>query len=147
MALNGAIVVAVEMPLILILEKKKNPFRFIILGSLCLPVAFGILLLGNPALAFSIAYTLFITLSEIFAMPFMMNHALSRGPADRKGQYSALYSMGFGIATITAPAIGLGIAGNYGFNTLFVVMIAASVLLAVCFSWVRSKDDKNHIAY
>ncbi|MFM7728870.1 MAG: MFS transporter, partial [Flavobacteriales bacterium] len=51
MALNGAIVVAVEMPLILVLEKRKRQFRYIILGTLCLPIAFAILLLGREEIA------------------------------------------------------------------------------------------------
>jgi len=139
LALNGAIVVAVEMPLMLKLEKTKRIFRYIIIGTLCLPIAFGILLLGESAIIFSLLYTVFITLSEVFAMPFMMNYALSRGPADRQGQYAALYSMGFGISTIIAPAVGLGIADRYGFNTLFVVLIAGSLLLAMLFQSIRKE--------
>jgi predicted MFS family arabinose efflux permease len=141
MALNGAIVVALEMPIILLLEKKKRNFRFIIIGTLCLPIAFAILMLGKKAVLFSVLYTLFITLSEIFAMPFMMNYALSRGPKSRQGQYAALYSMGFGIATITAPAIGLGIAGRFGFNSLFISLMIASLLLAISFELIRKKNE------
>lgn len=139
LALNGAIVVLVEMPLMLKLEKTKRIFRYIIIGTLCLPIAFGILLLGKPAIIFSLAYTVFITLSEVFAMPFMMNYSLSRGPGDRQGQYAALYSMGFGISTIIAPAVGLGIADRYGFNTLFVVLIGGSLLLALLFQSIRKE--------
>jgi ABC-type antimicrobial peptide transport system permease subunit len=54
-------------------------------------------------------------MAEIFAMPFMMNYAISRPLKERQGQYSALYSMSFGIANITAPILGLGIADKYGF--------------------------------
>lgn len=139
MALNGALVVLIEMPLIMVLEKHRRSFRYIILGVLCLPVAFGILLLNREAIVFPVAYTLFITLSEIFAMPFMMNHALSKGPEDRKGQYTALHSIAFGAATIGAPSIGLGIAGAYGFNTLFYVLMGASILLAIGFQLIRER--------
>ncbi len=142
LALNGAIVVLVEMPLMLKLEKTQRIFRYIIIGTLCLPVAFGILLLGKTAILFSLIYTVFITLSEVFAMPFMMNYALSRGPADRQGQYAALYSMGFGISTIIAPAVGLGLADRFGFNTLFVVLIGGSLLLAVLFQTIRKESAR-----
>lgn len=143
MALNGALVVVIEMPLILVLEKHRRNFRYIILGVLCLPVAFGILIVREEAILFSVAYTLFITLSEIFAMPFMMNHALSKGPADRKGQYTALHSIAFGAATIGAPSIGLGIAGAYGFTTLFYVLIATSLALAIGFQLVREREAES----
>lgn len=142
-ALNGAIVVAVEMPLVLVLERKKRTFRYIIIGTLCLPVAFGILLTGQKGLAYTITYTLFITLSEVFAMPFMMNHALSRGPKDRQGQYAALYSMGFGIATITAPLLGLGLADRFGFDTLFIALIIGSLLLAALFRISKRKSRQE----
>lgn len=143
MALNGVIVVLVEMPVVLILEKHKRKFRYMILGSLCLPVAFGILWFNNPALIISVIYTVAITLSEIFAMPFMMNHALSRAPRGREGQYNALYSMAFGVSTITAPIIGLGVADRFGFNTLFVVLISVSLVMAVLFEWARRWDAKR----
>jgi predicted MFS family arabinose efflux permease len=144
MALNGAIVVVAEMPIVLLLEKKKRTFRYIIIGTLLLPLCFGVLSVGGPAIHFSLIYVLFITFSEILAMPFMMNHALSRGTEDRRGQYSALYSMGFGLATITAPTIGLGIADRWGFNTLFTVLISSSIVLALlfqCSKWVTEKTN------
>ena len=100
------------MPLIAHLEKKKKLFRYIIAGTLCIPVSFFILQNGNGLIIWALVYTIIITLSEIFAMPFMMNHALSSSPRERQGQYTALYSIAFGIANILAPSLGLGIAGG-----------------------------------
>src|SRR4029079_16648351 len=77
LALNGFLVVVIEMPLIARLEKKKRNFQYIIAGSFCIPVAFFVLQMGSGLILWAIVYTLIITLSEIFAMPFMMNHALS----------------------------------------------------------------------
>ena len=103
LALNGALVVIIEMPLIAVLEKTKKGFRFIITGVLCLPVSFAILKLGGGLILWAIVYTVVITLSEIFAMPFMMNYSLTRPRKERQGQYSALYSIAYGLATISAP--------------------------------------------
>jgi predicted MFS family arabinose efflux permease len=142
LALNGFLVVVIELPLVLVLEKHRRNFRYIILGTLCLPVAFGILLLHEEAIVFSVVYTFFITLSEIFAMPFMMNHALSRGPSDRKGQYAALYSIAFGAATIGAPSIGLVVAEKFGFASLFYLLIAGSLLLSLLFHLIRERPGE-----
>jgi predicted MFS family arabinose efflux permease len=142
LALNGFLVVVIELPLVLVLEKHRRNFRYIILGTLCLPVAFGILLLHEEAIVFSIVYTFFITLSEIFAMPFMMNHALSRGPSDRQGQYAALYSIAFGAATIGAPSIGLVVAEKFGFASLFYLLIAVSLLLSLLFHLIRERPGE-----
>lgn len=142
LALNGFLVVVIEMPLILILEKSNRNFFYIILGALCLPAAFLILLFGQGYIAMAVLYTLIITMSEIFAMPFMMNYALSRPPKERQGQYTALYSMGYGIATITAPSLGLGIADRFGFTTLFISLISLGLLVTLAFSLMARSEKK-----
>ncbi len=145
LALNGLLVVIIEMPLITILEKKKKIFPFIIIGVICLPVSFALLQVGHGLMLFAILYTLMITMSEIFAMPFMFNYAISRPRKERQGQYSALYSISYGIANIAAPVIGLGIAGKFGFDNMFLFFIAASILVAIGFC-LLSKNQERKIA-
>jgi predicted MFS family arabinose efflux permease len=139
LALNGLLVVIIEMPLIARLEKKQKIFHFIIAGVLCLPVAFGILLFGRGMMIWAIVYTLVITLSEIFAMPFMMNHALSRPKKERQGQYAALYSIAYGLANMAAPLLGLGIAERYGFDSMFYFFIVLSFLTALGFIFLSRR--------
>ena len=141
LALNGILVVVIEMPLISILEKQKRNFRFIILGVLCLPVAFLILQSGQGIIIFSVLYTLLITMSEILAMPFMFNFAISQPFKERQGQYSALYSIAFGAAIMIAPSLGLGIAARYGFHNMFYFFIALSLIVALGFSMLRRKSE------
>ena len=133
MALNGILVVLIEMPLVAAIQNKKNPFQFIIAGTLCIPVAFGILILGNGIMLYSMMYTLIITMSEIFAMPFMMNFALSRPPKERQGQYSALYSISFGLSVMIAPTIGLGLADKFGFNMMYEILMCMTLIVALGF--------------
>ncbi len=140
LALNGLLVVVIEMPLISYLEKKKKLFRFVIAGTLCIPVSFLFLLYGNSLLLMAVVYTIIITMSEIFAMPFMMNHALSSSPKERKGQYMALYSIAFGISIILAPSLGLGIAGKFGFDNMFYFFIVLSLITAAGFAGLNKRD-------
>jgi predicted MFS family arabinose efflux permease len=133
MALNGFLVVLVEMPLVLLMEKFSNTYRFILLGVACLPVCFLFLLLGGQSMLIAIAYTVVITFSEIFAMPFMMNIAITRPVPERQGQYAALYSIAYGIANIAAPVAGLGIAHQYGFDNMFRLLIGMSLLNLIGF--------------
>ncbi|MFN5627645.1 MAG: MFS transporter [Bacteroidota bacterium] len=144
MAFNGLLVVLIEMPIVGILEKKNQNFKFIIWGVWCLPLCFLFLLFGKGMLIWAVVYTIVITLSEIFAMPFMMNYALSKPPKERQGQYSALYSMAYGIANIAAPSVGLGIADNYGFNAMFYVLIITSIL---CYFGFRSLKKTEKIIH
>ncbi len=140
LGLNGLLVVLIEMPLVTYLEKERKLFKYIIIGVLCLPVSFAILKFGEGMILPAIVYTVIITLSEIYAMPFMMNYSLSRPTKERQGQYSALYSIAYGISNIVAPVLGLGIANRYGFNSMFYFLIASSLLTAIGFIWLGNKN-------
>lgn len=143
LAFNGLLVVIIEMPLVAALEKNRKMFRFIIAGTLCIPAALTLLLFGKGMMIWAILYTLIITMSEIFAMPFMMNHALSRPSKDRQGQYSALYSIAFGLSNIAAPLLGLGIADQYGFDAMFYFFIGLSLFTAFGFLLLKQKEGKK----
>ena len=143
LALNGILVVLIEMPLVTRLEKSKKIFPFIITGSLCIPLALCILMFSKGWMMGAVIYTLIITLSEIFAMPFMMNFALSRPLKERQGQYSALYSIAFGIANMAAPLVGLGIASWFGFDNMFLFFSGLAVFTAVGFIILNNKEKRT----
>jgi len=145
LGLNGLLVVLIEMPLVTYLEKEQKSFKYIIIGALCLPISFLILKFGEGFLFAAIVYTIIITLSEIYAMPFMMNYSLSRPKKERQGQYSALYSIAYGIANIVAPVLGLGIANKYGFNSMFFTLIALSLLCSIGFIWLSKKNKSPEL--
>lgn len=134
LALNGLLVVLIEMPLMLKLEVRSVIFPYIQLGTLMLPLCFLILFFGKGMMIWAVVYTLIISLSEIFAMPFMMNFALSRPKTERQGQYAALYSISYGLANIAAPLLGLGLANKFGFDTMFLVLIGMSLLTLIGFT-------------
>ena len=140
LGLNGFLVVVIEMPLVAYLQKNQKIFSFIIAGVLCLPVSFLFLYFGKGMMIWAVMYTLLITMSEILAMPFMMNFALSRPAKERQGQYSALYSIAYGMANIFAPLLGLGIADKYGFDAMFYFFIGLSLLTSIGF-WVLKRKE------
>lgn len=134
LAFNGLLVVIIELPLVALLEKRGNISRFIIMGAGFFPLSILALLLLPCGLPAAILYTFLITFSEILAMPFMMNISLMRAKKGREGQYAALYSIGYGLANIIAPAAGLGIAGYFGFQTLFVVLLFLGLICTLGFA-------------
>ena len=144
LAMNGFLVVIIEMPLVMRLEKNTNKFKYIIWGALCLPISFFILLSTYKNLPMAFLYTFIITMSEIYAMPFMMSIALSRPDKTRQGQYAAVYSIAYGLANIAAPLIGLGIAARYGFSTMFLLLIVISTMLAFGFFQLNSLRPSKH---
>jgi predicted MFS family arabinose efflux permease len=139
LALNGFIVVLVEMPLVAFLSKKSNPNKYIAIGCMCLGLSFGVLLIGNSVLWISILFIIIITFSEIFAMPFMMNYTLLTAPLSKQGEYSALYSMAYGLSHIFAPFIGLSLADEYGMHVMLYILIIISTVLTISF-WGYMKN-------
>ena len=85
-------------------------------------------------------FIVIMTCSETLAMPFMMNYSLSHPKKERQGQYSALYSIAWGLGFIFAPLIGPGIADNFNFSWMFYFFIGLGLLTALGFSFHSKKQ-------
>jgi predicted MFS family arabinose efflux permease len=136
LALNGALVVLIEMPLVQALQNYKPKANIVALGCLSISVALAILLLSKGNLFFVAIYVVFMTMSEVFAMPQMMSYALSLPIKERQGQYSALYSIGYGISIILAPIVGLSGAQYFGFTNVYLAVIVAAAIVGFAFTRV-----------
>lgn len=140
--LNGLIIVLIEMPIIRRIEHITKYMEMIALGSIMLIVGFIILASGITWMSFALIFIVFISLAELFAMPFMINYAVSRPSEHRRGQYMALYSMAYGIANVIAPVLGLQLAGASGFSVTFWIFAALSILVTVFFFRLRYANVK-----
>lgn len=146
MAFNGVLVVLVELPLVTWLQKKAvKPFQMIALGVICIPLSFLILLFFPCELGMTVGFMIVITLSEIFAMPHMMNYSLARPQKDRQGEYSALYSIAYGLANIIAPSLGLGLADQFGFEITFLAMVLFFIPIALIFNYMGNLQKEKSL--
>lgn len=145
LALNGFLVVIIEMPMIALIENRKNNFTFIVWGVLCIPIAFAVLQSSGGLLIGAMVYILMITFSEMLSMPFMMNHSLSQPVKERQGQYSALYSIAWGGGIMLAPLVGLSVAHRYGFHAMFYVFMLLGIITAIGFSLIKKNKDEVKI--
>lgn len=143
LALNGLMVVFLEMPLVAWLEKTGKPLKLIRIGLAMLPISFLSLWLGNGHFTALIMYTIFISFSEIMSMPFMMTFTLSRPVRQRQGQYSALYSVAYGIALIAAPSLGLGVADRFGFDNMFMLFVILGCFTFIAYLILEKKLRRN----
>jgi predicted MFS family arabinose efflux permease len=145
LALNGVIVVLFEMPFMKYMEHFQRYMVMITFGSLLMFLSFLLLLSGWGGAFAAIGFIVFMSISEMFAMPFMTNYAISVPGEDRRGQYMALYAMAYGVAHIIAPAGSLSLADKYGFSVLYLVMAILSVLIAAAFFQMRARKV-SHMA-
>lgn len=122
MAINGVIIVAIEMVLVYTLEKKNKNTQWIIIGLVMCAFAFLSLLIPGNAKVISLVMILFITVGEIMAMPFMNVFWLQRANDKNRGQYAALYTMSWGIGNTAGPFLISTLVDASSFNVAFIVL-------------------------
>ncbi|MFK7807579.1 MAG: MFS transporter [Saprospiraceae bacterium] len=142
MMANGIIIVVLEMPVVYLLESRFNKMTLVIIGYAM--IASGFLVLGFAELAVAavvIYYIVAISVGELVAFPFSNAFALSRSTPGRRGEFMGLYSMGFSIAFIIAPLLGMWIAESFGFSILWWSMTGLGLVGVFGFVLTKTKID------
>lgn len=137
MAVNGLIIVGIEMVLVYILEQKKKTVFFISLGTFISAISFLSLLLPGNAKYVTLFMILLITFGEIMAMPFMNTFWISRSNEKNRGQYAALYTISWGIGQTLGPFLCAMLVDATNFETLFVVLACALAFAALGFTRLK----------
>jgi len=135
LAINGFTVFSIEMILVYILSKRYRLNWLIVTGMILLGISFAMLNL-NHSLSLLVFSMLILSISEIFAMPFMATYVVDRSNPDNRGSYMGLYTMSFSVALIFAPYLGSRIISNYGFETLWCGTGIIAFLIAIGFYFV-----------
>ena len=133
MALNGLIIVLIEMPLVYYIDLHYKKFYSMCLGALL--IGFGYLVFLYPITWIGIAALsiVLMTFGEIVYMPFASAFVAARADDSNRGQYMALYSMSWSAASVVAPTLGFIITEQYGFDTLWSVLFGIGVIGSVGF--------------
>ncbi|MBI3519928.1 MAG: MFS transporter [Bacteroidetes bacterium] len=140
MAINGIIIVAIEMVLIYTLEKKNKNSQWIIIGLVMCACSYLSLLIPGNAKLISLLMILFITVGEIMAMPFMNVFWIQRSNDKNRGQYAALYTISWGIGNTLGPFLISTLVDATGFKVAFVVLGLVLSLAAFGFYQLNSKS-------
>jgi predicted MFS family arabinose efflux permease len=131
MGAHGLLLVLIEMPVVQRFEKSILSY-VIIFGSFLCAIAFAVFLL--PAFnvwILSLGFILFITIGELFYLPFTASLALDLAPDHLRGRYMGLYGMSFSLAHIAAPIVGMQVAEAVGFKTLWGICTGLLVVVAL----------------
>ena len=140
-ALNCVFVLIVEMPLIFYLQNKLKPLQVVCIGIVCYGLAHTALLLPHAlTLLPALIYILFISLGEILVMPFSSTWAAKHGEGARGGEYMGLYGIAYSFSHIAAPLLGTQIIAHFGFDTLWIILIALSALAFAGFYSLIHRD-------
>ena len=128
--LNGAIVFLVEMPLIYRIEHRRSKLWFVRLGLLLYAISYLSLNVSWLAgIGAGLVYMTVISFGEIFVMPFSSNFVFGRSEGSpNRGEYMALYTMSYSVANIASPLVGTQIIDKMGYNALWWIIVAMSVV-------------------
>jgi len=125
-ALNGALVVVIEMPLIFRIENKKTHLYWVRFGLITYALAYLCFLMPMAGLAAALSYMFFISIGEIFVMPFSTSWVVAKSGNHNQGKYLAFYTLAYSLANVLAPLLATQIIGNWGYQVLWVVLIVMS---------------------
>lgn len=136
LALNGLIIVLIEMPLIPWLEGRYRALQLIRLGNLVIAGSLLLLLLGEWWVGFVWLYLIGITLGEIVNFPFGSTYALSFTQPHNRGRYMGAYGLAVAGGFIFAPWLGTHLADWLGWSGLWLVLAGVLVLAALGIAWL-----------
>jgi len=127
LALNGLLIVAVEMVMVHKLEGKRHVLIYIMGGILVCAAGFAVMNIFPAGLGTALLVVILITFGEMLSMPFMNTYWITRSNEHNRGEYAAVYSMSWSAAQIIAPWVGSRIIDVGGFSSLWWIMTGASL--------------------
>lgn len=130
MAFNGILIAVIEMVMVHYLEGKRNGLVYISSGILMGSVCFALLNLLPHSVLVAAILVVVITFSEMLSMPFMNAFWISRCTVNNRGEYAALYTMSWSAAQVIAPFVGGELIAYGGFNLLWWILCAVSLVSA-----------------
>ncbi|MDR6197004.1 MFS transporter [Siphonobacter sp. SORGH_AS_0500] len=133
MALNGILIVCIEMVLVHKLENRYPSLHLMAMGSILVACSYFIFNVTFGVWWLVIAM-ITATFAEMLAMPFMNTYALQRAKPHNRGQYTAIYTASWSIAQISAPLIGTQFISRMGFTMVWWLMVTFCVM-AACGFW------------
>ncbi|TDW96287.1 MDR family MFS transporter [Dinghuibacter silviterrae] len=128
LSMNGLIIALVEMVLVYRLENRRPDTVYIGYGALLNASAFVVLGVCGPYGWVAVASMLLFTVGEMMSMPFMNAYWISRSTPQSRGQYAAFYGMAFSAAQVVGPSLGAQIAGLWGFQWLWGILVGVGIL-------------------
>ena len=143
LALNGVLIVIIEMPFVKWLEKTRYTMLGLILfGAILTGLSFVVLNLTSWIGVLLIGMIL-MTVGEIIAFPFSNAFSLKRAKRGKQGEYMALYTMAFALANIIGHNLGLQLIDALGFestwNIIIIVMMACIITLVIVKKQLRKE--------
>ena len=133
MSFNGILIFLIEMPIVYAFEKAKNLLRLCALGVLAIGTSYLVFNAFSWGLSVALLSMVFLTVGEIFALPFANTFALNRSNTLNRGKYMSVYTATFSVALILSSPVGMFISEQYGYYANWWVMGVLSIIAGIGF--------------
>lgn len=141
--LNGMTIAIFEMILVQKIQTHNRDIYYILAGILCAAVAYAFLLLPFLPALVAVISILFLTVSEMLALPFVNTFVVNRSVPENRGSYAAVYTLVWSLSGILAPMEGAFIAEHFGYNVLWMVVIGVCLLCALAIKLIYINPKKT----
>ncbi|MBP7147826.1 MAG: MFS transporter [Acidobacteria bacterium] len=137
--LNTLIIVLVEVPLNLSMAHWRMRTS-LALGAALTAAGFGAMALARDA--WSLAATVIVwTFGEMILLPSSNAYVAEIAPPGRSGEYMGLYTMGFSLAFVFGPWLGVAGLQRFGGAGLWPACFVAGMISAMSFTRMRKMSD------
>jgi predicted MFS family arabinose efflux permease len=144
MTINGLLIAFTEMVIVYKLENKRPALWYIKFGVILVGISYGIYNLTSGNFGLALVSMVIITLGEMLSMPFMNTFWISRSSEHNRGQYAALYTIGWSIAQVAAPSIGGWVADRFGFNVLWWIIFTVTLIASAGYIQLAKLTARDH---
>lgn len=141
---NGVMIFLMEMPLVYAMEKHYSRLTNITIGVLLTGLSFLLLPMAQQWFIVPILFIVMLTFGEMLSMPFSSSFAMERASPLKRGAYMGLYSMGFSTSLILAPTLGMQMAEQFGYNTLWLFVGSLSIVATMGLVSLERVMKRNH---
>lgn len=132
MALNGILIVLVELPLTSF-TRRFSPVKIMAIGYTLIGIGMGLNALGATLSLLVISMVVF-TIGEMIALPISSSYMAALAPDEMRGRYQGVMALTWSAATMLGPSIGLALYGNspalLWIGTMAISCLAAVMMLA-----------------
>lgn len=146
--LSGVFIVATEMPILYVAERRYRPIPTMLVGAALILLAYLILPIAvNINYLALFGMIMVLTMGEILYMPFTNTYVSRHSPKARRGEYLGLLSASYSAAFVLGPLVGFGVAEHYGYGIAIYVCCGLGLLGWGLLSRVNIlRERKEHAA-
>ena len=147
LTISGVLIVAVEMPLVYLADRRYRPLYVMLGGTTFILAGYFLLPFAVPlGYALVVLWIVLITLGEILFMPFTSTYVAKHAPPVRRGEYLGVLSASYSLAFILSPVLGFQVAEHFGYVTsIFTVSSFGIVGFLLLFGVDKAREARTRM--